>query len=102
MSAFTTETWATLRRSIARLEWHHRRPECRALQVESTPTGQKVRIFMETNEETGGAWQGLTLHLPDGGTVEVRGSDFYYITVRRADSSYVGWLATEPETEPER
>lgn len=94
-AAFVTDTWVTKRRTAARIEWAARRPACRALQVESTPTGQNVRIFMEPNEETGGAWQSLTVHLPDGGTVEIRGSDFYHVAVRRPDGGFVGWLATD-------
>lgn len=94
--AFSTDAWGTSRRTVARMVWPQRRPECRALQVESTPAGQKVRIFMEPNAETDGAWQRLTIQLPDGATVEVRGSDFYNVDVRRPDGSFIGWLSTEP------
>lgn len=97
-TAFTTETWVTSRRSVARMDWgRQRRPECYALQVESTPTGRKVRIFMEPNEDTGAAWQGLTLQLPDGSTVEVRGSDFYIVDVRLPDGTLRGWITTDPD-----
>ena len=54
---------------------------------------------MEPNEDTDGVWQGLTVQLPDGGTVEVAGSDFYNVTARRADGSFIGWLTTDPDVE---
>ncbi len=72
--AFTTEAWDTARRSCVRVEFGHPRAECRALQVEATPAGRKVAIFMEPNDETDAAWQSVTLNLPDGYRVEVRGS----------------------------
>lgn len=101
MSAFSVESWTTTRRTVARIVFGHGRPECRALQVEATPKGRNVRIFMERNEDTGGVWQGLTLQLPDGATVEVRGSDFYVVDVRRPDGSMAGWVMTDHPTPTE-
>jgi hypothetical protein len=92
-----TTTWATKRREITRIQFPKvRRAVCRALQIESTPAAMDVRVFMEPNEETGGVWQKLFVHLPDGSTAEIRGSDFYFIDVRRADGSFIDYVSTEP------
>ena len=98
MSAFTVDQWDTSRRSVARLEFGDERADCRSIQVESTPKGRKVELFLDPDGNDGN-WQRLTLRLPDGSVVEVRGSDFFFIHLTRVDGS-VGWLTTdEPETE---
>lgn len=98
----TTDTWSTTDRDITRIEFGGERPTCRALQVESTPQARKVRVFMEPNTETDAAWQSLTLVLPDGYTVEIRGSDFYNIDLRRPDGTFAHWLNTDPNDEQPR
>lgn len=93
-------SWSTSRRDVTRIEFAGYRSGCRALQVESTPKAQTVHVFMEPNDETDAARQRVTVVLPDGGIVEIRGSDFYIVDVRRPDGSFVGWLETGPEDVP--
>lgn len=95
-----TTTWRTSRRNVTRIEFEGRRRECRALQVESPPEASRTTVYMASNDETGAAWQRVTIVLPDGATVEIRGSDWYSVDVRRRDGSFVGWLASDPDEAP--
>ena len=83
------------RGSAVRLEIPGSRPSIPSVQVESTPRGRSVTVFL--GEELPDTWQRVRVVLPDGYALDIFGTDWFWVDLKEPGTGkYLGSVHSGP------